>query len=328
VAKSRNRHRIIQLSGEIQTGGVSQLEPPPSIVQLVKDNKSADAEWKKWINNLYEYIGLLTETVTNAMSQDFFVEVAKGNVDGHSTVHKFGAVTLTGTSLTPVCQGGFYRTPQTGSTVEIVCWSDDANDTAAGSGAREITIEYLDSTGASQTGTIATAGTSESTESVTGVWRIVRAYVSSSGTYATQTAGSQNGTITIAEDAAGAKTGNVWASLPEIGTSGLATGQSLIGCYTIPLGKTAYILSATITIESAKTPELYFFARTSADETSAPYAGTMRLKNLYIGANGISEIDHKTHESYAALTDIGFLAVGANGDDISVEFELLLVDTA
>ena len=32
------------------------LEPPASIVELVKDNKSADAYWKKWLGLLYSFL--------------------------------------------------------------------------------------------------------------------------------------------------------------------------------------------------------------------------------------------------------------------------------
>jgi len=32
------------------------IEPPPSLVDLVKGDKSSDAIWKKWFNNLYEWI--------------------------------------------------------------------------------------------------------------------------------------------------------------------------------------------------------------------------------------------------------------------------------
>lgn len=293
-----------------------ELEPPKILAEIISGNPQADAQLKKWLNNLYE-------VVKDNMSRDFYLDVAQGRKNGYSTVHKFGAVTLSGTSLTPVCQGGFYRTPQVGSTVTIEAISDDANDTAAGTGAREVSFSYLDANGAEQTGTIATNGTSASTETVSGVWRIYRAWVSKSGTYASQSSASQKGTITLRESGGG----STWAQIKEIGTSGQAVGQSLIGCYTVPAGKTAYILSSTFSVASGKTPTLYFFARTNADETAAPYSGTMRLKNYYAGVvGGTTEIEHSTYESYSALTDIGFFAVGSNGDEISAEFELLLVD--
>ena len=32
------------------------LSPPPSLVQLVKDNLNADATWKTWLNSLYQTV--------------------------------------------------------------------------------------------------------------------------------------------------------------------------------------------------------------------------------------------------------------------------------
>lgn len=32
------------------------LDPPPSLVELVKDNFNADSTWKTWLNHIYEHI--------------------------------------------------------------------------------------------------------------------------------------------------------------------------------------------------------------------------------------------------------------------------------
>lgn len=33
------------------------IEPPPSVVELVKDNFRADAQWKSWLNTIWEFFG-------------------------------------------------------------------------------------------------------------------------------------------------------------------------------------------------------------------------------------------------------------------------------
>ena len=71
MAQSRHRHRITDSDEVLITGGVSTLSPPPSIIELVKDNPRADAEWKKWLNNFYEYVGLLTSQVVGMQSIKF-----------------------------------------------------------------------------------------------------------------------------------------------------------------------------------------------------------------------------------------------------------------
>lgn len=254
-------------------------------------------------------------------SSDWFIEVAKGNISGHSFVHKFGRNDSVGTTMVPVCEGGIYQTPQIGSTVTLAAISTSANDTAAGSGAREITLEYLDSTGAVQTGTIAMNGTTETTATIAGVWRLYRFYVSASGSYASSSTPSQVGTITIRVAGAGA----TWGVLG-LADTGFGSGQSLVASYTVPLGKTAYLLTSETSVDTGKSVDVMFFARRNATETAAPYSA-MRLQNLYSGVTDSISFEHKTAEAYPALTDIGFMAKTSTGTaDVSCEFELLLVD--
>lgn len=292
-----------------------ELEPPKLLAEIISGNPQADAQLKKWLNNLYE-------VVKDNMSRDFYLDVAQGQKKGYSTVHKFGRNEAVGTSLVPVCYGGVYQTPTATVTLEAI--SDDANDTAAGTGAQEITLEYLDSNFVEQTATIEMNGTSATSGTVAGVLRLFRLYVSRSGTYATASSASQNGTITVRVSGAGA----TWAQIPEVGTTTFGVGQSLIGAYTVPAGKTAYILSTNISVDSGKAVDCYFFARNNADDISTPFTGILRSKNIYSGVTaGLYQVQHKTYEAYTEKTDIGYLASVASGTaDVSVEFELLLVD--
>ena len=257
---------------------------------------------------------------TAKMSKDFFWEVSRGHVPGHRLVHKFGhngAVT----TLTPVCDGGVYQTPTAAVTIAAI--SDDVDDTAAGAGAQQLTIEYLDSDFVEQIGTLEMNGTTETTETITDVLRIVRAYVSRSGTYATSAAGSQQGTITFRVASAGA----TWGTIPEIGITGMGVGQSLIGAYTVPAGHTAYVISqqASVEISGSKAADIYFFARSNADDVATPFSGVMRMKGLTASVAGVNQAAHKSYEEYAAKTDIGFMAYAATSAGVSVDFEILLV---
>ena len=254
------------------------------------------------------------------MARDFFWEVSRGNVPGHRIVHKFGhngAVT----ALTPVCDGGVYQTPTAAVTIAAI--SDDVDDTAAGAGAQQLTIEYLDSDFVEQIGTLEMNGTTETTETILDVLRIVRAYVSRSGTYATSAAGSQQGTITFKVASAGA----TWGTIPEIGVSGMGVGQSLIGAYTVPAGHTAYVLTtqASVEVSGTKSADIYFFARSNADDVTTPFSGAMRMKSLVGSVAGVNQANHKSYEAYAAKTDIGFMAFASSSAAVSVDFEMLLV---
>lgn len=250
-------------------------------------------------------------------SQQFYIEVERGNVDGYSNLHKFGSNGLIGTAIVPVCTSGFYRTPTTAVSLEIV--SDDANDTSAGTGAREVTIQGLDADGNEQTQTVETNGTSAVT--INGTWlRVFRMWVSASGSYANQTTPSQLGTITIQESGGG----DVWSTIEDL--TGFGLGQSQIGVYTIPKGKRGYLLSVNYSVDTNKTVNIYQFKRGGILTTSAPF-DTMRLQSVYEGITGNGQFTHITPESYDELTDIGFMAkTGTGTASVSVEFEMLLID--
>lgn len=282
-----------------------ELEPPPST------DEGWGRRWIQWLWRLYEY-------VRENVGRDWYWEIAAGRVSGFRTVHKFGHNEAVGTTPEPICYGGVYQTPT--GTVTLAAISDDANDTAAGTGAQTLVIEYLDANFVEQTATINMNGTTETTDTVTGVKRLNRAYVGQSGTYATTGSFSQNGTITIRVSGAGA----TWATIPEIGTSGNAVGQSLIGGYTVPAGYTAYILTTGIEVESGKPVNMQFYVRENADDTTTPYSpGRIKLWDI---VEGNHELTHKTYESYPEKSDLIWMGyVSSTSSAVSVDYEILLV---
>jgi hypothetical protein len=255
----------------------------------------------------------------NPQDKDFLIEVAKGNVVGHSLVNKFGFNELVGTTLVPVTTGGMYATPSTAQVLEIL--SDDANDTALGTGAREITITGLDASWNEQVITVAMNGTAP--VAVPGTWlRVYRAAVSGSGTYATATAGSHAGDVTIRGTGAGA----TWAIIA-VTDSGFPAGQTEIAAYTVPAGFTGYLLDKHTTVNTAKEPpDIIWFRRENADTAVAPFSA-MRVFERHTGVS--TEVTYHPHAAAVTLpekTDVGVMAhVTSLTTAISVEFQLLLV---
>lgn len=267
-----------------------------------------------------KYVLLLLLSFQAVAQLDY--DVAFGAKPQMYYVHKFGENDAVGTSLVPVSQGGVYRTPT--SAVTLAAISTDADDTLAGAGAQQITVIYLDSNWVEQTDVIDMNGATESTDTITDVLRLYRVFVSRSGTYATQSAASQQGTITVRVSGAG----ETWAVLETVAT-GFGVGQSQIGAYTVPAGYTAFILSSFITVDGNKEANVYFFTRTNADDITTPFTGTLRVQNEYKGVSGSIVIPHKTYESYPEKTDIGFMALTSTGTvEVTTEFELLLVRTS
>ena len=234
-------------------------------------------------------------------------------------VHKIGKNSSVGTSYVPISIGGVYNTPQPASATTLrVKAGGNANDTAAGSGAREITLEGLDATGALITDTLATAGASASAVSTKSFIRLLRAHVSSSGTYATVTSGSHSADITI-ENGAG---GTDWAT---ISSTGFPVSQTEIGAYTVPLGYDAYVKGIQVFTDATKTVDILFFKRESILSADAPYQA-LRLQYEFQVTDGGAIINFHAPVRFPELTDIGFLAKVDSGTAlVTVEFQLMLV---
>ena len=117
-----------------------------------------------------------------------WLDVSRGLVSGMQSIKKFGRNAAVGTSFVPIAMGGVYQTPQgSAATALRIKSGGDANDTAAGSGARSVTLEGLDENFELATEALATAGASASSATSTTFTRLFRAYVTpdtGSGTYA------------------------------------------------------------------------------------------------------------------------------------------------
>jgi len=255
-------------------------------------------------------------------NNDFYLEVRKGNVAGHSIVQKFGAIQGVTTTLTPVTTSGLYPTPSAVVALEVLS-DDNTNDKAGGAGALEVTIEGVSDTNGvwtRETQVIALNGTT-AVAVPNSMFRVDRLYVSSSGSYADGTTPSHASTITLRVASAGA----TWQEIPPAGSFGLS--QSEISVYTIPKGKTGYFLGKNISIESSKTANVYLFTREGADVVTTPFT-PMRVKELERNLSS-----HTARQPTAPLlkitgpADVGFMAQSTSTTtSLSIEFELLLVD--
>lgn len=253
------------------------------------------------------------------ITQDFLFEIAKGDIDGAYVVHKFGANDNVGTSIQPVSLSGNYRTPTTAQTLEIL--SDNAGDTSNGAGARKVKIFGLNSSGEEIQEEVTLNGLTPVTLS-NQYLRIYRYYVLESGTYASQTQGSHLGEITIR----GVGGGDLWSYIDVI-DGGFGAGQSEIGAYTVPKGKTCWLLKKVMSVNSNKYANIYFFKRENITQTTAPFK-PMRLVEKHIGVVGVTDLNSRSAiDKFEELTDIGFLANTNTGTaEVSVEFELVCLD--
>jgi hypothetical protein len=251
------------------------------------------------------------------------LNIAAGRISGTDNNLKFGSNIAIPTTFKPITRGGIYPMMQVGGAIALRVKAGNTNDTAAGSGAQEVTLIGLVETGAEATVTLATAGTSASSATSETFIRLYRAYVSKSGTYATvsgATSGSQAADIVI-EDSGGA---GDWCTIP-LNVFGMA--QTNIGAFTVPLGKTAYMKSWLVQADSAKAVDFLFYSRENILETSAPYSA-LRVR---FGPSGVSTFVPVKPDTpagpFPALTDMVFMGrVGADTGSGSVDFEIILED--
>ena len=255
--------------------------------------------------------------MSRQFTQDFLIEVAKGNVAGHSLVHKFGKNEDVGATFEPLSIGALYNTVQPAAATALRVKAGNAADTAAGDGAREITFIGLDETGAEVTEAEATAGESASTATTATFIRLYRAYVSSSGLYAGAGVDSMTADIVIESTAP-----VDWATIekPDVGRS-----QTQIGQYSVPLGKTAYVMAYTLTTDALKEVDFLFFQRGSILDAAAPYEAR-RTVIEHVGIKGTISGTFSGAQKFTELTDIGWMCKAASAAEVTVDFDILLVD--
>ncbi len=257
--------------------------------------------------------------MTLIANKRYYTEVAKGNVPGASAVHKFGHNASIGTTLTVVASAAVYPMPTTLTTLEMFS-SDNTNDVAGGSGARTVTVFGLSTDWLEVSEVVVLNGTTAVTLA-NQYFRVYRMYVEDSGTYATVTTPSHNSTITLRVGGAGA----TWATFGSESSYGLA--QTEVAAYTIPAGKTGYLVNKFVSVEGNKNISVFMTVRTAADTVAAPFSAA-RTKELDRELSGILDKSDEVPELLGAgPTDVFFCAkTNAGTSGVSIEFDILLID--
>ena len=245
---------------------------------------------------------------------DFYMEVAKGNVSGHSIVNKFGEnpSLVIGSSYEDIWHGGLtyegMPAGTTGKTIDIFS-SSTADDAGAG-GARTIELQGLSTTYAVQTETMTLNGTA--LVSSTNNWtRMNRGIVKTAGS-----SGSNIGDITAQHTG----TTDRFMKLPA------GHNQTMISCYTIPGGKTGYITDWHAGVGKAAGAvdiNCRLLARPSSgvfnvkEEMAIRGGGNSQINRVFTLPKG--PFTEKTDIKIAAVTDTTDMPVQAG-------FGILLVD--
>ena len=174
-----------------------------------------------------------------AIQSDQGLTIARGELNGYSTIYKFGRNAAVGNTEEVILDGGGeYLFTKVADYLEV--FSSNDNDSLNGSNAWDIYVFGLDSSGYEQTEFFQLKGTTI----VTGVkkfYRVYRAFVYHAGT-TTTTNGNNIGTITIRK-----ATGDTIMAQIRPGN-----GQTLMCIYTIPKGKTGYLTGYSLSSGQGK----------------------------------------------------------------------------
>ncbi len=260
---------------------------------------------------LYIYVGGWI-----SMSQDFYLEVQKGNIPGHSIVHKFGRNTAvanaTWEGVHPL--SGLFVFLSAATTMRVKAGGNSA-DTAAGVGAQVITLEGLDGVGEAITENLILDGATASVATSLTFLRVNRIYTADgrAGSYG----GVNTGTIVV-EDAAGAN------DMIEIEAE---EGQSQYCAYSIPAGKTGYLMEIRVQADSQKPADFRVFTKESILDNLTPFGAT-RVKMHFDGVVG--QETEQGSSPLLILPELTDIWVEAEGDgqqtEVSADMEILLVD--
>jgi len=164
-------------------------------------------------------------------NQDFFLEVAQGNVEGVKMFEVPGrrdglsATGLADISQIPSTESIFVIPNSDGQQLELL--SASSQDTVAGTGVQTLELEFLDSAGAEQAETIILNGTTPVATNSTDIFRVQWMHGVTVGTNTVS-----EGNITLRSTVGG-------DTFEYIEAGG---NQSLSARYTIPAGKTGYIM--------------------------------------------------------------------------------------
>ena len=244
-------------------------------------------------------------------NKDYLIEVKLGNVPGAQLVH-ISARAATSTAWRVVHDqviAGAAVIPEHMTTAAAVrIKAGNANDDASGTGARTILVTGLDETGALASETITTAGASAGSYGSTTFIRTFRAVVATCGTY---------GTANVANCV-------VQSAGQDLLTITIIVGSSLSSMYTIPLGKTGYLLECSAQVGTAGSTRLVCYTRKDILDSSVPVAGrviemyqeTVAGQLLWQPQGGLK---------MNALTDVWFETFGGT-TTIYVTYTILLID--
>lgn len=238
------------------------------------------------------------------------LDFARGLHTNIKTVHKFGSCTSTTGGGDVWIPYTTYPWMTTAQTVRVQA-GGDANDTAAGTGARTVEVEGLDENWNLVYEVLTMAGASASAYTTNTFIRINRCYIMTTGTYT----GANTGAITFEN-----------SSAVVVAYIAAGEGQTQMGLFSVPAGKTAYMSTMNVQVDSTKSSVVTLYQRLNGDTISAPF-GPKRIVTRFPGITGTETLNFQSLVSFPAKTDIWAYSINGTGSGVvTVSGDVYLVD--
>lgn len=233
--------------------------------------------------------------------EPFELQVARGQIQGHKTLFKFGNnADVDGSLETVWSAGGLYSYLSAATALKVS--SSSANDASAGTGARTITVSGLDANYNEISETVSLNGQTEVL--TTNLFlRVFRAFVVTAGSGGTAAGTIYMGTGTVT---AGVPA-NIYAEIP------VGANQTQMALWTVPAGYTLYITGGNFSAASNNAAQYVlgqFFFR--------PFGGVFRdVANVTVNSN-VFRYDWEIPLPIPEKSDIEARAIALSGTNFYV----------
>jgi len=224
------------------------------------------------------------------------VIISAGNLEGYSGVHKFGAVY--GTALSTMST--VWTAADTTATA-LYDWTYSAGTvtvvSSSGSDVTSMTVQGLDSDYNFAEETFTLTGATPTAAGVVNFARVNRAFMNTT---------TNVGKIQVKRGA---------TVVTEIGAG---YGQTLQCLYTVPAGKTAYLMAMAASASKNQSTDLFLFQR--------PFGGAFRVQTTVSLNQSSQTLEFPVPIKLTEKTDLDLRVQGSSNATVSADFTMVLVD--
>ena len=244
----------------------------------------------------------ITSITQKGTTEDFGLQVARGQIPYHKSNFKFGFNADIDDALETVwAKGGLYT--YLSSATALYISSSSTNDTVAGTGARTVKVSGLDSNYDEVSVTVNMDG--QSGVSLGTFIRVNRIEVLTAGS-----GGANAGNLHVGSQA------SPTVGVPTTTYAYVSAGdnQTLMALWTVPRNYTAYVTQTDVTVATAQNNKYC-----TTHLVARPLGGVFNIKDKFVKSEGSHHQNYDFPLKFEEKTDIEVRAIGnSSGADISI----------